>query len=124
MKRLFNDEDSNPQEWGGMKVGSVICTYNTGFFVLKSIKRRFCSEDYFNRFEAKKEIGKRMEIGDEYSPLFDYAKINLKTGKIATTLGQCDSFYCKPGIPEINRQINELSLQVKILENIENENRN
>lgn len=122
MIRLFEDENPNPQEWNKMKVGNVITTYNAGFFVLHSITRRFCYQAYFDIYEAKKEIGKRLEVGDEYSPLFNYNKIDLKTGKISTKLGQCDSFYCKPGIAEINKQINDLCRQAKILEDIQVKN--
>lgn len=112
MKRLFETENPNPCEFKGMKIGDIICTYNAGFHVLTHIKRRFCTQEYHDSYHRNKPDTdpSRLNVGDEYSPNFTYAKIDPDTGKIGRH-GECDSHYCYPGIPSIEEQISRLQKQ-------------
>ncbi len=112
MIRLFDTEDPNPQEYKGMKVGGVICTYNAGFHILDKIVRRFCSEIHYNTHHKNKpdDAPNKLNIGDEYSPNFQYTKIDPDTCKLGRK-GECDSYYCHPGIPTLEEQISRLQRQ-------------
>lgn len=112
MKRLFDTENMNPQEYNGMKVGDVICTHNAGYHVLLNINRRFCTQDSYDRHYKDMPLDRphRLEVGDEYSPSFVYVKVDPATGKLGRH-GECDSHYCKPGIQSLEDQITILQKQ-------------
>ena len=109
MIRLFDTEDENPQEYNGMKVGDVICTYNAGFHVLDKIIRRFYTQEHIDTYFTK-EIN-NINAGDEYTPNFQYTKFDADTGKVGQRKGGCDSYYCHSAIVSLEEQISRLQKQ-------------
>lgn len=103
-------------EYNGMKIGDIITTYNKGFFKLISIEPRFYTENYINSYH-KNELNPP-KVGDEYSPLFNYKKINPETGKINNSIGQCDSSYCKPFRAILESEIEKLQKQLELLNSL------
>lgn len=113
MIRLFDTEEPNPQEYNGMKVGDVICTYNAGFHVLDKIVRRFCSQQHYDSYFKKLPDGapNKINVGDEYSPNFQYTKFDPDAGKVGQRKGECDSHYCHSAIVSLEEQISRLQRQ-------------
>ena len=97
MKRLFDMEDLNPQEYKDIKVGDQIALYsrNNRVGTVTKIIRRFYDNDNQYIESLPNDHPNKLFLGDEYSPLFEYYMAYTYKGKLANELYTVDSIFCK-----------------------------
>ena len=61
-----------------MKIGDLITTYYSGFFILTKIEKRFITQKMIDSYSTYKD----KKVGDEYSPLYYFKQEYDINGKL------------------------------------------
>lgn len=106
-----------------MQIGDIVTGYHKGFHRITDIRRRFFTERDFFWKEASDDgyysiMGKKVRVGDEYSPLVSYQQIAkddftpVENGRIKS----CDAGYCRVITAEwLEQRARELQHNIEVL---------